>query len=59
MFGVQELARLAKLDYIEQTKRDEELHSQIAAERAEARYKKHYELCSDVLLEIADVACKV
>lgn len=54
-----ELARLAKLDYLEQSKKDKEFHDLIAAERAEAKYKKHYELCSDVLNQIFDFSCKV
>ncbi|XP_067937009.1 sperm flagellar protein 2-like [Watersipora subatra] len=54
-----ELSRLAKLDYVEQTKKDQELHAKIAAERAEARYARHYEMCKEMLSEIADVACKV
>lgn len=56
---MQELARLAKLDYVEQTRKDEELHTQIAAERAQARYARHYDMCSEILSEIVDVACKV
>lgn len=56
---LQELARLAKLDYVEQTKKDEELHTQIASERAKARYTRHYDMCADMLSEIVDVACKV
>jgi hypothetical protein len=31
----------------------------IAAERAEAKYKKHYELCFEVVGQIFDFACKV
>lgn len=53
------MARLAKLDYIEQTKRDQEQHNEIAAKRAEARYTRHYNACADVLSEIVDLACKV
>ncbi|XP_052233181.1 sperm flagellar protein 2-like [Dreissena polymorpha] len=54
-----EMARLAKLEYTEQTRKDKELHDQIAAERAEAKYRKHYESCQGVMDQILDFACKV
>ena len=44
-----ELARQAKLEYIEEAKKDKELHDKIARERAEARYNKHYGICSQIL----------
>ena len=59
MLLFKDLARLAKLDYVEQTKRDQELHAKIAAERAEAKYARHYEMCAEILSEIVDVSCKV
>ncbi len=54
-----EMARLAKLEYFEQAKKDKEYHDIIAAERAEARYKKHYELCSEIVNQLFDFSCKV
>ncbi|XP_022100241.1 sperm flagellar protein 2-like isoform X2 [Acanthaster planci] len=54
-----ELARLAKLEYIEQTKQDKELHDKIAQERAEAKYLKRYNICQDILLDLVDLSCKV
>ncbi|XP_071799466.1 sperm flagellar protein 2-like isoform X1 [Asterias amurensis] len=54
-----ELARLAKLEYIEQTKRDKQLHDKIAEDRAEAKYRKRYNICRDILLDVVDFACKV
>ncbi|XP_071117594.1 sperm flagellar protein 2-like [Haliotis cracherodii] len=54
-----ELARLSKLEYMEQTKKDKELHDQIAAQRAADRYKKHYDICSDVVNQVVDFASKV
>ncbi|XP_041476082.1 sperm flagellar protein 2-like isoform X2 [Lytechinus variegatus] len=54
-----EMARQAKLEYIEQTQRDKELHDKIAQERAEAKYQKHYNLCKDILMDIVDFSCKV
>lgn len=54
-----EMARLAKLEYIEQTKRDQELHDKIAAQRAEERYQKHYNMCTEELLSMVDFSTKV
>ncbi|XP_013409132.1 sperm flagellar protein 2 isoform X2 [Lingula anatina] len=54
-----EMARLAKLEYIEQTRADRELHDKIMAERAEARYRKHYEMCSEVLSQVVDFSTKI
>lgn len=56
---MQEMARLAKLEYEEQTRKDKELHDKIAAERAEAKYRKHYEICQDVVGQILDFSGKV
>ncbi|XP_053393746.1 sperm flagellar protein 2-like isoform X2 [Mercenaria mercenaria] len=55
----QEMARLAKQEYEEQTKKDKALHDKIAAERAEAKYRKHYEMCQGVVDQIVDFTCKV
>ena len=53
------MARLAKLEYEEQTKKDKELHDQIAAERAEAKYRKHYDMCYEIVLQMVDFTSKV
>ena len=53
------MARLAKLEYIEQAKKDKEYHDLMAAERNEAKYKKHYEICGDIVNQIFELACKV
>ena len=58
-YCVQEMARLAKLDYMEETKKDRELHEKIMAERAEARYKKHYHMAEEIMLDIVDYTTKV
>ena len=50
---------MAKYEYLEQTKKDKEFHDLIAADRAEAKYKKHYELCSEVVNQIFEFSCKV
>jgi hypothetical protein len=54
-----ELARLAKLDFADQAKKDKELHDLIAADRAEAKYKRHYEMCDDIMGQIFDLSYKV
>jgi hypothetical protein len=46
-------------EYAEQTRKDQELHDQIAAERAENRYIKHYNMCNEVVNQICDFSCKV
>lgn len=53
------MARLAKLNYIEQIEKDKELHNKIKQEREEARYKKHYDMCMQTLLNIVDLTTKV
>ncbi|XP_044788546.2 sperm flagellar protein 2 isoform X4 [Bubalus bubalis] len=53
------LARQAKIDFEEQALRDKEIHEQIATERAQARYKKHYSICAEILDQILDLSTKV
>ncbi len=53
------MARLARLEYIEQTQKDQELHNQIMAQRAEERYHKHYQQCGEVLGDILDFSTKI
>lgn len=53
------MAQLAKLEYQEQTNRDQELHNQIMAQRAEERYHKHYDMCGEVLGDLVDFSTKV
>ena len=53
------MARLAKLEYIEQTQKDRELHDRIMTERAEATYCKHYDMCSEILGSVVDFTTKV
>uniref|UniRef100_A0A8C6E7R7 Sperm flagellar 2 n=1 Tax=Moschus moschiferus TaxID=68415 RepID=A0A8C6E7R7_MOSMO len=53
------LARQAKIDFEEQALRDKEIHEQIAIERAQARYKKHYSICAEILDQILDLSTKV
>ncbi|KAL1783577.1 sperm flagellar protein 2, partial [Sigmodon hispidus] len=53
------LAKQAKIDFAEQILREKEIHEKIAAERAQARFEKHYGLCADILDQILDLCTKV
>ncbi|XP_070102040.1 sperm flagellar protein 2 isoform X15 [Equus caballus] len=53
------LAKLAKIDFEEQALREKEVHEQIAVERAQARYQKHYSMCAEILDQILDLSTKV
>ncbi|KAM5330010.1 sperm flagellar protein 2 [Glossophaga mutica] len=53
------LAKQAKLDFEEQAAREREIHEQIAVERAQARYQKHYIICASILDQILDLSTKV
>ncbi|NXH88460.1 SPEF2 protein, partial [Edolisoma coerulescens] len=55
-------AALAKQENIfneEQIIREREHHQKIAAERAQARYKKHYSVCWEMIDQIIDLSAKV
>ena len=58
-FKFKELARFAKLEYIEQAKKDKEYHDLMATERTEAKYKKNYETCAEIVNQIFELSCKV
>uniref|UniRef100_A0A4X2LC40 Calponin-homology (CH) domain-containing protein n=1 Tax=Vombatus ursinus TaxID=29139 RepID=A0A4X2LC40_VOMUR len=53
------LARQAKIEYEEQAQKEIEIHERITAERAQARYKKHYTMCAEILDHIIDFSTKV
>ncbi|XP_015997924.2 sperm flagellar protein 2 isoform X3 [Rousettus aegyptiacus] len=53
------LAKQAKIDFEEQAIREKEIHEQIAVERAQAHYKKHYLMCAEILDQILDLSTKV
>ena len=55
----QEMAALHKIEYSEQIKADQELHDKIASQRAEERYKRHYDMCAEVVSNVVDLSCKV
>ncbi|KAM9261905.1 sperm flagellar protein 2 [Morus bassanus] len=53
------LAKQEKIDYEEQIIKERERHEKIAIERAQARYKKHYAICWEVINQIIDLSTKV
>ncbi|KAM6290170.1 sperm flagellar protein 2 [Aegotheles albertisi] len=53
------LAKQEKIDSKEQIIKERERHEKIATERAEARYKKHYSICGEVINQIIDLSTKV
>ncbi|XP_036062821.1 sperm flagellar protein 2 [Onychomys torridus] len=53
------LAKQAKIDFAEQTFREKEVHEKMAAERAQARFEKHYGICAEILDQILDLCTKV
>lgn len=56
---IKELARLAKLDYLEQYKKEKEWRDLIEADKAAAKYKKHYETCAEIVKQIFELSYKV
>ncbi|KAJ8381073.1 hypothetical protein SKAU_G00018510 [Synaphobranchus kaupii] len=52
------LAQQAQWEHAEQIRRERELHDQIAALRAQERYRKHFHFCQEVLEQIVDMATK-
>lgn len=53
------MAKQAKMNSEEQAQREKEVHDQIAMERAQARYEKHYALCAEILNQILDLSTKI
>ncbi|NXL48976.1 SPEF2 protein, partial [Podilymbus podiceps] len=53
------LAKQEKIDCEEQIIKEREHHEKIAIERAQARYKKHYSICWEVVNQIIDLSTKV
>ncbi|XP_053454848.1 sperm flagellar protein 2 [Nycticebus coucang] len=53
------LAKQAKIDFEEQILREKKVHEQIAVERAQARFKKHYSICTEIMDQILDFSTKV
>nr|XP_009942039.1 PREDICTED: sperm flagellar protein 2 [Opisthocomus hoazin] len=53
------LAKQEKIDYEEEIIKQKERHEKIAIERAQARYRKHYSMCWEVIDQIIDLSTKV
>lgn len=50
---------MAKLDYFEQYKKEKEWRDLIEADKAAAKYKKHYETCAEIVNQIFELSYKV
>lgn len=55
---VQVLAQQERLERSEEISIQRELHKQLVAERAQARYRKHFDICRGILEQIVDLATK-
>lgn len=53
------MARLARIEYSNQSQLDLELHERVMADKAEERYRKHYDFCAEVLGGILDFSTRV
>ncbi|XP_010178802.1 PREDICTED: sperm flagellar protein 2, partial [Mesitornis unicolor] len=53
------LAKQEKIDNEEQIIKERERHEKIAVERAQARYKKHYSMCWEVVDQIVNLSTEV
>ncbi|KAL9821940.1 sperm flagellar protein 2 isoform 2-T2 [Geothlypis trichas] len=53
------LAKQETIDNEEQITRERKYHEKIAAERAQAHYKKHYSMCWEMIEQIIDISTKV
>ncbi|CAF3656443.1 unnamed protein product [Rotaria sp. Silwood1] len=54
-----ELARLARLEYAEQVRKDKELHDILQAEKAEAKHKENVEFCTRITWQLVDFTLKI
>ncbi|XP_051981958.1 sperm flagellar protein 2-like isoform X1 [Xyrauchen texanus] len=52
------LARQEHLEHSEEIRMERELHKRLAAERAQAGYRKHFDICREILGQIVDLATK-
>ncbi|XP_043095076.1 LOW QUALITY PROTEIN: sperm flagellar protein 2-like [Puntigrus tetrazona] len=53
------LAQQERLERSEEIRMERELHKQLVAERTQARYRKHFDICGGILGQIVDLATKV
>ncbi|XP_036365683.1 sperm flagellar protein 2-like isoform X1 [Octopus sinensis] len=54
-----ELLRLAKEEYADQVLKDIRFHEKVKAEYKAEKYRIHYEICFEILLQILDIVCKI
>ena len=55
----QELCDQAKADYEAELEREREVHARLMTEKAQQRYRRHYEACREVLDSILDFSSKI
>nr|XP_023692350.1 sperm flagellar protein 2 [Paramormyrops kingsleyae] len=53
------LAQQVRLEHTDELRREKEMHDRIAAERAQARHRKHFDACQDILGQMVDLATRV
>lgn len=53
------MAQQAKLERVEEMKKELEICKKIYAERAQNKYKKHFATCKDIVEQMIDFATKV
>lgn len=56
---LQVLMRQGRLERSEEIRMERELHKRLADERAQARYRKHFDICRGILGQIVDLTTKV
>ncbi|CAF1530218.1 unnamed protein product, partial [Didymodactylos carnosus] len=54
-----ELARLARIEYAEQVRKDKELHDIIASDKAEAQHQENFQVCTEITWQLVDFSLKV
>lgn len=53
------MARLARIEYAEQVKKDKILHDIIQADKAEAKHRENIEFCTILTRQLIDFALKI
>lgn len=52
------MARLARLEYEDEARKEQELHQQLMEEKRAEQYQKHYDTCMLDVLDLIDIATK-
>ena len=55
----QEECKLYHIQHEDQIRQDHELHKRLMAGRAMNHYQKHYEMCSDIVVDIVNFTTKI